>query len=211
MRTTIPGCALALLGLALAGHAHAQWKWLDAGGQVNYSDQPPPLSVPAARILSKGSSLRTAPALAATAGSGAARAAGPGQAAAADGSAPVPASAAGAPTQAASTAPGAPGSGVNAAPAAGGPLTPAERLNEMRKQQALKEAKEREAEQQQRAQAGTAQWCEELRGRERLLASGMRVARVDASGDQAFMGDEERTAQLQAIRTDLETHCAAGS
>ena len=171
MRTTIPGCALALLGLALAGQAHAQWKWLDAGGQVNYSDQPPPLSVPAGRILSQGSSLRSAPSLAAAA----------------------------------------PGSAAGAAPAAGRPLTAAERLNEMRKQQALKEAKEREAEQQQRAQAGTAQWCEELRGRERLLASGMRVARVDASGDQAFMGDEERTAQLQAIRTDLETHCAAGS
>lgn len=39
--------------LLLAGGtpAHAQWEWKDANNVRHFSDQPPPLSVPAARIL----------------------------------------------------------------------------------------------------------------------------------------------------------------
>lgn len=33
---------IALLGLVLAASAHAQWKWRDAKGNVQYSDMPPP-------------------------------------------------------------------------------------------------------------------------------------------------------------------------
>jgi len=42
-------CAAALL--ASCGAAHAQWAWKDANGRPVYSDQPPPSSVPAARIF----------------------------------------------------------------------------------------------------------------------------------------------------------------
>ena len=236
MRTKIPRCALALLGLALAGSVQAQWKWLDAAGQVNYSDHPPPVSVPATRILSQGGTLRAASAapaaaaatsagasLAATAGSGAAGGAAQDAAAAPDGRATASPAAAGSPSgspagspvqQAASAAAGAspasgaPGKAEGAAPAR--PRTAAERLNELRKQQALKEAAEREADQLKRAQAGVAQWCEDLRGRARMLESGMRVARVDASGERSFVSDDERAAQLEAIRRDLDAQCAPG-
>jgi|EndMetStandDraft_4_1072995.scaffolds.fasta_scaffold338894_2 type IV secretory pathway VirB10-like protein len=33
---------IALIGLVLAASAHAQWKWRDAKGNVQYSDRPPP-------------------------------------------------------------------------------------------------------------------------------------------------------------------------
>jgi len=42
-------CAAALL--ACCGAAQAQWAWKDANGRPVYSDQPPPSSVPAARIF----------------------------------------------------------------------------------------------------------------------------------------------------------------
>lgn len=41
--------AVALLGLS--GVAHGQWKWRDAQGRVQYSDQPPPPGVPAKDVL----------------------------------------------------------------------------------------------------------------------------------------------------------------
>lgn len=41
----------ALLVAGLAGHAHAQYAWIDDRGVKQYSDQPPPVSVPTSRIL----------------------------------------------------------------------------------------------------------------------------------------------------------------
>lgn len=41
----------ALTLLICAGSAHAQYVWLDAQGRKQYSDMPPPASVPANRIL----------------------------------------------------------------------------------------------------------------------------------------------------------------
>lgn len=45
--------AVALIagGCALAGTALAQYVWIDGSGVKQYSDMPPPVSVPAARIL----------------------------------------------------------------------------------------------------------------------------------------------------------------
>lgn len=45
--------SLALIGLALAASAHAQWKWKDAKGNTQYSDMPPPPSVPEKDILQR--------------------------------------------------------------------------------------------------------------------------------------------------------------
>lgn len=214
MRMKTPCCALVMLGLALAGSAQAQWKWLDATGQINYSDHPPPLSVPSGRILSQGGSLRAAlaaPAAAAASGDAATGAgndspqAGAPDAAAATQSAASPAIQAGS----SATADAAPADKADGGPAR--PRTPAERLNALRKQQALKEAAQREAEQKKQAQAGIAQKCDELRGRARLLRSDLRVARIDADGAQSFVSDEERAADLQAITRELETHCTKGS
>jgi hypothetical protein len=48
-------CALsaALLGLALASPAEAQWKWRDKSGHTQYSDLPPPPDIPDQDILSR--------------------------------------------------------------------------------------------------------------------------------------------------------------
>lgn len=214
-RLRIPGTLLLLVGIAFSGDALAQWKWRDANGQVHYSDQPPPASVPASQILTMhGARTPAASAPAATSSE-------PAAAASRDGTAPS-ASAAGeaaaAPVAgAAGAAPGAAGSGPAAAGAAGGtpaaqaaaagPKTPAERLNALRKQQAAREDAERKARELEQLEASVARWCEDLRGRERLLESGMRVTRVDPNGEPSFMTDEEREAQLQAVRRDLQSKC----
>src|SRR3954467_14381885 len=61
--------AAALIGALLALPAEAQWKWRDKSGQTQYSDLPPPLTVPEQDILSKpsGARGRTSPAQAAAA------------------------------------------------------------------------------------------------------------------------------------------------
>lgn len=56
---------VAALGFGLALPAAAQWKWRDAKGQIQYSDLPPPTSVPAHDILLRpeaaGSARRASP------------------------------------------------------------------------------------------------------------------------------------------------------
>lgn len=57
-----PFPALLLVSLAmLAGAAQAEniWKWRDANGVVQFSDQPPPHSVPAKDIMSRPGAQRT--------------------------------------------------------------------------------------------------------------------------------------------------------
>jgi hypothetical protein len=45
--------ALCALLFAVATPAHAQWKWRDASGSVQFSDRPPPISVPERDILKR--------------------------------------------------------------------------------------------------------------------------------------------------------------
>ncbi|WP_372526874.1 DUF4124 domain-containing protein [Piscinibacter sp.] len=61
-----------LLGATLSLPAAAQWKWRDKGGQIQYSDLPPPPGVAEQDILQRPHSnqRRTAPAAAASAASG---------------------------------------------------------------------------------------------------------------------------------------------
>jgi hypothetical protein len=47
-------CLAAFLIFGLEGGAHAQYIWVDENGIKQYSDMPPPSSVPAKRILKKG-------------------------------------------------------------------------------------------------------------------------------------------------------------
>lgn len=44
---------VALTGLVLAASAHAQWKWRDAKGNLQYSDRPPPSGTPDKDILQR--------------------------------------------------------------------------------------------------------------------------------------------------------------
>ncbi|CAG1017892.1 hypothetical protein BURC_02596 [Burkholderiaceae bacterium] len=51
----------ALLGAVLTGPAAAQWKWRDKGGQIQYSDLPPPSGVAEQDILQRPQASRRAP------------------------------------------------------------------------------------------------------------------------------------------------------
>lgn len=62
MRHPSPARVLAVLTAALltvAAPAHAQWKWKDSAGRVQYSDLPPPQGTPEASILSRPSTRTT--------------------------------------------------------------------------------------------------------------------------------------------------------
>ena len=52
-RKALRQALLALLCLAVAGAAQAQWKWRDAKGNVQYSDLPPPSGTPEKDILQR--------------------------------------------------------------------------------------------------------------------------------------------------------------
>lgn len=60
LRLLPAGICLAL-GLAAALPAAAQWKWKDAAGKVQYSDRPPPASVPDKDILQRPAHSRALP------------------------------------------------------------------------------------------------------------------------------------------------------
>lgn len=53
LRKALRPTLLALLCLAMAGAAQAQWKWRDARGNVQYSDMPPPPGTPDKDILQR--------------------------------------------------------------------------------------------------------------------------------------------------------------
>jgi len=179
-----PNRALALTGLIallIAGVAHAQWKWRDASGQLHYSDQPPPAGVPDGRIL-KSATPAARPGTAAPAAPGPAAAAGPG--------APE---AGGRTTQSA------------ASPAAGGTGGDAELA--LRRRQLEREAADKKAAAEAQRSAQLARACEDLRANLRTLESGMRVARVNAQGEQEFLSDEERAARIDSTRRELRANC----
>lgn len=49
----LPGLLAVLSALAQTAVAPPAWKWRDAGGQINVSDLPPPLGIPAKDILER--------------------------------------------------------------------------------------------------------------------------------------------------------------
>ncbi|WP_225984543.1 DUF4124 domain-containing protein [Noviherbaspirillum aerium] len=53
--------AMSLIFLAVCGSAAAQYVWLDEKGTRQFSDRPPPSSVPAARILKQPGGISSAP------------------------------------------------------------------------------------------------------------------------------------------------------
>ncbi len=152
---------VALLCLAVALPATAQWAWRDDAGRTVYSDRPPPPSVRKEQILRQPA----AGALAAPA-------------------APAPA----------------------AAPAAA-PRTLAEQEQAFRKrQQERAEAEKKQAEEQALA-ARRQQECERARGYLRQLEDGVRIARVDAQGNQVILDDAQRSAEITRARELIAASC----
>ncbi|MDO9217736.1 MAG: hypothetical protein Q7U14_10715, partial [Lacisediminimonas sp.] len=155
--------------------AWGQYVWLNEKGVKQYSDKPPPPSVPDSRIIKPARNAGT-------------------QAASALASPPAPA-AGDAPARPADAAPQASGKGAP---------TIAERnadFNKRRAQQA--EADKKTADQQKLAQEKASN-CERAASYKRSLESGARIARVGKNGEQAFISDEQRAQEIKEASKLLE-------
>ncbi len=168
----------ALLAFTLSGAAHAQWKWKDKTGRVQYSDMPPPPSVGEADILQRPSAA-------------AARNAGPAFAPAGTAQAAAAAMAA----SAAASAPAGPASGA---------LEP--ELEAKRRQAADAEAAKRKAEED-KNKAVKADNCQRAQAQLRALDNGMRMARVNAKGEREILDDKARADEAKRARQIAASEC----
>lgn len=175
----------ALLCLAYAAIAVAQWAWRDDSGRLVFSDQPPPASVKPNQIVRQPAAApeqSRAPVY--TTGE---------KPAAPKAEAKVEAKA---------------GAGKTATPAsAAGPKTLAEREMESRKRaQEAGEAEKKAGEENKRKQQ-VAQDCERSRGYLRALEDGRRIARTDAQGNQVVLDDDARAAEVARVRSRIGSDC----
>jgi hypothetical protein len=187
LATVTPFTLLAVLAaLVAAPAAQAQWKWRDAGGQIHYSDRPPPAGTVGVQIL-KGTQPPPAPATARNAAPGAAQPAAPG------------------------TAPPTATAGKPASNATAAPPTPENRLADLqmrlKQQEAQRAAAERKEQEAEQKAALRNQACADLASGIRTLESGMRVVTVNAQGEQEFLSDEERAVRLERLRRDQRALC----
>jgi len=172
-RTRRNGCIVLCLALGalLALPAHAQWKWKDAQGNVQYSDRPPPAGTPDKDILQRppGQEIRVVQWQ-------------NGQVVNSAASAPAadPAAAA----QAASQAKAA-----------------AEAKRKDQEQQAKQKAEDERIAAQRRVN------CEQAQANARMLASGQRIAMPNAQGENIFLDDDRRAAELQRVQGVIASEC----
>jgi hypothetical protein len=157
-------CIACVVLLGSCPLAMAQYMWIDDKGIKQFSDRPPPPSVPAKRILKAPGKPVFDPNAA------------PAQT---DAAASVPG---GAPADAATGAE----TGAKAAPT----LTERNAAFNQRRADAAAADKKAAADAQQ--QADTAANCDAARQNQRALDQGIRIANVDKSGERAIMTDAER-------------------
>lgn len=173
--------ALAVVAaLAATTTVHAQWKWRDRTGIVQYSDKPPPSDIPAKDVLERPP---------ATPSSVAARA---------------PAPAAAAPAQDAASAAGTPA--PTPAAAASAPATVDPQLAARRKQAEEEAAAKRRADDEKLA-AQRADNCQRARAQLRALDDGMRLVRTNAKGEREVMDDKGRAEETARARSVIATEC----
>ncbi|MEJ7930111.1 DUF4124 domain-containing protein [Ramlibacter sp. AN1015] len=180
-----------LLGLALTAPtlATAQWQWIDPSGRRVFSDQAPPPDTPAKNIL-KQPGVRAPSSPAADIGTQAA---------------PPPASGT------ASTSPAAPAqAAAGSAAAATRPGGRDEALEKKRKEaEAAAAAKRKEDEE--RLAKQKAESCDRARQGKATLASGMRLARVNAKGEREFLDEKARDAEIKRMDEVIAADCKAPS
>lgn len=172
MRTiSLQKTLVALLLAACSCGAAAQYVWIDPSGTRQYSDQPPPASIPKSKILKQpGTELRT-PAAAAAAEADAASAKVPTKDPALDGSAD--------------------------AAKQKGPVTTADRNAEFVKRRAEQAEKDKKAAEAASLAAEKARNCERARNYYRSLSSGERIASTDRNGEKVYLSDEKREQDLR--------------
>ena len=191
----LQNCFIGLIAGVVSHAALAQYAWIDERGVRQYSDQPPPKSIPTARILHQpAESLRSnAPALPATtpaairAGASAAEAPASAQPA---GIAATPAAAAAAAVAAVPTVPKP-------------PLTTADKNADFLKRKAEAEEKEKKLAEEARLAAAKARQCEQARSYASSLQSGERITIAGKDGERSYMSDEERQQESAEARRAL--------
>jgi hypothetical protein len=185
---------------SIAGTALAQWGWTDSAGNKQFSDQPPPSSIPDTKIFKRppGTALQTGGPVY---GTQAVPAKGSAQAAAA---ALAASAAANGGTPAASGA-SAPEAGASAPKAsASKPKTADEKFKDRQEEKGKAEA---EAQKKAQADAKSQAQCERARGYLKSLDDGVRIVKNDAAGNRAVMDDAQRAADRQRVQTDISTNC----
>jgi hypothetical protein len=163
----------ALLAMGLTTAAFAQYVWLDEKGTKQFSDVPPPPSVPKKRILKAPGAQPQALSTQAS------------DVASEDnnvGSAPASnAAAAKTPAQ----------------------LTTAERNVDFQKRKIEQAEKEKKAGEEAARKKEQAANCERARDYQRTLDSGIRITQVDKSGERVFMTDEQRAQATKEAKRAL--------
>ena len=161
-----------------AAQAAGMWKWRDASGRINLSDQPPPREVPERDILERPAARSHLPA-----------------------SPPTPATTG---TQARPASGPAPGRAASAAVARTDPELEARRRAEAAK--ARESAKAAPAEDPQ-AIARKRENCQRARAALALLESGQRMARLNDKGERVILDDAARAQEAQRAREVMASDC----
>ncbi len=174
---SVHALALGAMLIAVAAPVHAQWKWRDANGSIQFSDRPPPVSVPERDILKR-----------------------PNQAGAASTAGDI-----GSPTDRddKSVSHGvraAPNAKAGAAP----PVDP--ELDRRRKAEEAEKAARAKADEERR-KALQAENCARARSAVATYESGIRVARVNEKGEREFLDDRQRNDELKRAKEVVSTDC----
>jgi len=184
-RRPVSGAArIAVIAVLLCpiGGVQAQWAWRDTGGNITYSDTPPPADIQPANILQQPAPLTAADLRRATSGSDG-RDAGSTQGA---------------------------GGVAQPAPAPQAPATRslAEQEAEFRKRAAERDKAAQKAEQEEAQAKARAEACAHARGYLQIIESGTRLMRPDAEGNRNFMDEEQRAAETQKAQDGIAKNCS---
>ena len=177
MNQRISCLALVLATLATALPAQAQWMWVNERGVKQFSDQPPPPSVPPSRILKAPpghTDLRK------------------------ELNAPAADTAA---AQAAAPAAESPEAKVKARP------TLAERNADYNKRRLDTAEKEQKAAQEAQQASSKAENCKKTRTNLAALESGQRIIDIDAGGERSFIDDTQRAKRIKENQALLAHTC----
>lgn len=166
--------AAALAALSLSTSAFAQYIWLNDKGVKQYSDMPPPASVPNNRIVkAPGVAMRAA---SATQPDGVAIGA---------------------------SESGVTSATVTATDKAKIPMTTAEKNMDFQKRKIEQAEKDKKTAEEKQLAADKSKNCERAREYQKALDSGQRIAHTDKNGERAYMSDAQRAQETKDARRIL--------
>ncbi len=174
--------ASAMLALLMAGSSWAQYVWIDDKGVKQFSDQPPPASVPPNRVL-KGPGIKKAPPAPTTGAK-------PNYSTASGEDNPEPAPAASA--------------SASADVKAKAPPTAADRNAEYQKRKAEQAEKDKKAAEESERNESRKKQCEKLQSYQRAIEASGRVTQTNKNGEREFMSEQQLEKEKQEVRKNLE-------